>query len=73
MGNPKVLIFMIFGRSGHDNDSQNQLCLILTLDNYFKEFKKIPEAFSKNISLGNINILDVESLENVDKDVRRKS
>ena len=34
--NPATLIFMVFGRSGRDNDSQNQYYLFLETQGYSK-------------------------------------
>ena len=40
----KLLMFMVFGPSGRDHDSQNQLFLTLQTPRYSKQFKKNPET-----------------------------
>ena len=45
----KVIIFMIFGPSGRDHDSPNQLSLTLDTPNYSKRFRNNPESFLQNI------------------------
>ena len=45
---PKTIIFIVFGPSGRDHDSQNQLYLILGTARYSKQERKTPTHFWGN-------------------------
>ena len=63
---------MVFGPSGRDHDSQNQLFLLCETPRYFKKSNK-SQIISKNISFGNSTILEIETFEFVGKDGDRQS
>ena len=52
--NRTVIIFILFGPSGRDHDSQNQLSIIQDTPNYFRYVNKNHESFLENNMLGNI-------------------
>ena len=52
----KVIMFMIFGPSGHDNGPQNQLFLTLDTSNYFKQYKKNTATFKTYYSCESQNL-----------------
>ena len=54
---PKDIIFMIFGSSGRDHDSQNQLFLTLDPPNYFNKYKKNTKSCSCCVGGGEITDL----------------
>ena len=58
----KPIIFMVFGTSGRDHDSQNQLYLILGTPNDSNKFKEDPETFLKNSISGNLTFSEIEVL-----------
>ena len=60
----KPFIFMVFGPSGRDHDSQNQLYLILGTPRYFNKSEKHTSSLLQIIILGNIKSFENEHLGN---------
>ena len=68
LGEPETLHLMVFGPSGHDHDSQNQLHLIFGSLEYFKQFKENPESLLEKIIFGNLKNWEVDFFETCVKD-----
>ena len=66
----KLIIFMVFGPGGRDQDSQNQLFPTLETPNYFKCFKKKQIMFG-HIIFQNLKLLELQRMENIGTDGSR--
>ena len=61
----QVIIFIVSGPSGRDNDSQNQYYLSLETPGHSQIIQRqLPNIFFEIIILGNLNISEIESFEN---------
>ena len=58
---------MFLGPSGRAHGPQNHLPLISGPPEYSKSLKKITNLFLQNVVFGNLKILDIESLEMLEK------
>ena len=61
---PKPSILMVLGPGGRDNDSRNQLFLILEAPRYAQNSKHYPKSF-RTILFGNVTIGNFENVVNV--------